>query len=158
MKLELRNVTYGYDPAFPILQNVTFTLETGEVLCLLGANGCGKSTLFKTMLGLMPLQAGEITLDGSDITSWPARKLSRTMSYVCQQHDPPFPYKVRDIVMLGNANKVGYLRQPRPKDFLVAEQVMSDLGIYDLRNEPYSDISGGELQLVMKKSFIENLE
>ena len=51
--------------------------------------------------------------------------------------------------MLGNANKVGYLRQPRPKDFLVAEQVMSDLGIYDLRNEPYSDISGGELQLVM---------
>ena len=149
MKLELRNVTYGFDPDYPIQQNVSFTVEEGSICCLLGANGCGKSSLFNAILGLVPVLRGEITLDGNSLAKWPARKLSRALGYVTQSHEPPFPYKVRDVVMLGNAGRLGYAKQPGVKDYLRAEQVMHDLGIYELRNEPYSDISGGELQLVM---------
>ncbi|MDO4501704.1 MAG: ABC transporter ATP-binding protein [Coriobacteriia bacterium] len=149
MKLEIRNITYGFDPELPVQSNVSFSMETGEICCLLGANGCGKSSLFNAILGLVPVYRGDITLDGNNVRDWPARKLSRVLGYVAQTHEPPFPYKVRDVVMLGNAGRLGYTKQPKPKDYLAAEKVMHDLGIYELRNTPYSDISGGELQLVM---------
>lgn len=149
MRLELRNVTYGHDLDYPTQQNVSFAVETGTVCCLLGANGCGKSSLFNAILGLTPLHGGEIVLDGNDISRWSARKLSRVLGYVPQGHEPPFPYRVRDVVMLGCAGRLGYVRQPSPKDYLKVEKVMHDLGIYELRDEPYTDISGGELQLVM---------
>ena len=149
MRLELQNVSFGYDPRHPLQSNLTFTVETGEICCVLGPNGCGKSTLFKAILGVLPITRGKITIDNADLSRYGARKLSQYLSFVAQTHDPPFPYKVRDVVMLGRANRVGYLRQPTAKDYQIAEQAMHDLGIFDLRDRVYTDLSGGQLQLVL---------
>lgn len=145
----MRDAHVGYEKGKAIQRFVNFSVESGEVCCVLGPNGCGKSTMFKSVLGLIPLLSGKATVDGDDISAWSASRLADTMAYVSQSHTPPFPYQVKDVVLLGRINKVGYLGQPTANDYHIVENAMIDMGIYDLRDEVYTDISGGELQLVM---------
>lgn len=150
MRLSLRDVSVGYDKNAPIQKYVNFSVESGEVCCVLGPNGCGKTTLVKTVLGLLPPLAGSITLDGDDVTKWSAPRLSDAMAYVAQKHEQPFPFQVKDVVMLGRINKVKTLGgQPSREDYNIVENALNDMGIYHLRDMPYMDISGGELQMVM---------
>ena len=149
MKLEVINAQCGYTKDKPVQSNINFTAQTGEIVCMLGPNGCGKSTVFKSILGLLDLQSGKITLNGEDVSKWSAGKLAEAMAYVGQSHNPPFPYQVKDVVLLGRISKIGVTGQPSDKDYEIAENAMIDMGIEHLRDEAYSDISGGELQLVM---------
>lgn len=150
MRLSLRDVSIGYDRNKPIQKFVNLAVDSGDVCCILGPNGCGKTTLIKTILGMQPLISGSITIDGDDITKWSARRLSDAMAYVAQKHDQPFPFQVKDVVMLGRINRVkGMGGQPSKDDYNIVENAMNDMGIYHLRDMPYNDISGGELQMVM---------
>lgn len=148
MKLEIRNAACGYGKK-AVLENISFEVNTGEICCLLGPNGVGKTTLFKTLLKLMPPLAGEVRIDGQNIASWSARKLASYTAYVSQFHVPPFPYIVEDVVLLGRLNSVGYFGQPKPYDYDIRDRALSDMGIEHLRGRVYTDISGGERQLVM---------
>ena len=148
MKLEARDVQCGWEEGKPIQRYVSFSVENGQICCILGSNGCGKSTLLKTMLGLIPRQAGSITLDGKDIDKCSPKERASKLAYVSQAHQPPFAYRVRDVVLLGRTARLGS-PQPRSEDYYVADNALSDMGIYHLRNALYTDISGGELQLVM---------
>lgn len=150
MRLSLRDVSIGYDKNKPIQKFVSLAVNSGEVCCVLGPNGCGKTTLVKTILGMLPLISGSITIDGDDITKWSARRLSDSIAYVAQKHDQPFPFQVKDVVMLGRINRVkGMGGQPSKNDYNIVENVMNEMGIWHLRDMPYNDISGGELQMVM---------
>jgi len=111
MKLALRDVAIGYDKDKLLQKFVNFTVQTGEVCCVLGPNGCGKTTLIKTILGMQPLFDGRITVDGDDVTKWGASRLSDTMAYVAQRHEQSFPFQVKDVVMLGRINKVRALAE-----------------------------------------------
>lgn len=149
MKLEVRDASCGYDRRRPALTNVNLAVSSGEVLCVLGPNGVGKSTLFKSILGLIPLLGGQALIDGEDISRWSPARMADVAAYVAQSHTPPFPYQVKDVVMLGRVSKVGPTGTPGVEDVRVVEGAMEDMGIRDLRDVPYTDISGGELQLVM---------
>ena len=148
MRLEVKDLSCGYEKKEPVQRFVNFSVESGEVCCVLGPNGCGKTTLFKTLLGLMPPKAGSIMIDGEDVTKWSPKRLASTVAYASQSHVPPFPYRVKDVVLLGRINKLG-ASQPSEQDYLIAENAMHDMGILDLKDEPYTNISGGQLQLVM---------
>lgn len=139
----------GYDKKHPILKYINFNVKEGDVCCLLGPNGCGKSTLFKSMLGLIPLLGGKVTVDGEDTANWSPSRMASTMAYVSQTHTPPFPYQVKDVVMLGRVNSIGYMGKPSANDHKIVEQAMVDMGVYEMCDKPYTEISGGELQLVM---------
>ena len=150
MKLVVRDATIGYPRCEPLQTRVNLSVAGGEVCCVLGPNGCGKSTLIKTILGLNPLMAGSITFDGDDMTHWSAKKLSEHVAYVAQTHHQPFPFLVKEVVMLGRTGKVSALGgQPSRKDYNIVESALEEMGIRHLRDVPYVDISGGELQLVM---------
>ncbi len=150
MKMMLRDVAVGYDRNKPVQKYVNFSVDSGEICCVLGPNGCGKTTLVKTILGMMPLLDGSITMDGDDMTKWRAGRLSDYIAYVAQKHDQPFPFQVKDVVMLGRINRVaGVTGQPTNDDYHIVQNAMRDMGVYHLRDMPYSDISGGELQMVM---------
>lgn len=149
MKLEVKDANVGYEKGKAVQRYVNFSVESGEVCCVLGPNGCGKTTMFKSVLGLIPLQSGKVTVDGDDISKWSPSRLADTMAYVSQNHTPPFPYQVKDVVLLGRINKVGTMGQPTAKDYEIVERAMQDMGVYDLRDKVYTDISGGQLQLVM---------
>lgn len=150
MKLTLRDVAVGYDSAKPVQKFINFTVQSGEVCCVLGPNGCGKTTLVKSILGMVPLLDGKIAIDGADMTKWSAARLSQQVAYVAQKHSQPFPFQVKDVVMLGRVNKTrGMSSQPTRQDYNIVENAMKEMDIYHLRNKPYLDISGGELQMVM---------
>lgn len=149
MKLELRNVCCGYDIDNVVLRDVTFSVESGEICCLLGPNGVGKTTLFRSILKLMSLMDGEIRINGDNIALWGPPRLAKYMAYVSQTHVPPFPYLVKDVVLLGRVHSTGYFSQPKKQDYEIAENAMQEMGIHHLRSREYTDISGGERQLVM---------
>ncbi|MFT9056063.1 MAG: ABC transporter ATP-binding protein, partial [Ethanoligenens sp.] len=117
--------------------------------CLLGPNGVGKTTLFKTILGFLKIMGGEITLDGESTRKWPQKKLARAMGYVPQAHDPPFPYTVMEVVLLGRIAHVSWMSSPSRKDREIAEHALESLGIARLRDKYYTEISGGERQMVL---------
>lgn len=149
MRLEVTDATCGYEKGKAAQRYVNFSVQSGEVCSVLGPNGVGKSTLFKSILGLIPLQGGKVTVDGDDISKWSPKRLADTMAYVSQAHIPPFSYQVKDVVLLGRVNKMGLAGQPSAEDYNIAENAMNDMGVYHLRDKVYTDISGGELQLVM---------
>lgn len=150
MRLVVRDVSIGYDDAEPVQRHVNFSVEDGDVCCVLGPNGCGKTTLVKTILGINPLIEGSITLDGADVTKFSATKLADKVAYVAQGHQQPFPFAVKDVVMLGRLSKTRSMSgKPTARDYNIVENAMAEMDISHLRERPYVDLSGGELQMVM---------
>jgi len=148
MNLTLERVTGGYGHR-TVIHEVEFTLEPGEVVCLLGANGCGKTTLFKMILRLLHPTSGCVRLGGEDIAHWPQRQLARTLAYVPQMHAPPFAFLVRDIVLMARAAHLPPFASPDKSDRRIADEALDSLGILDLAEARYTEISGGERQLVL---------
>lgn len=146
--LRVEDLSFGYGGK-PVGQEVGFALEPGEVICLLGPNGGGKTTLFKTMLGLLRPLGGRVTLGGEDIAGWKRETLARHIAYVPQAHSAFFPFTVRDIVLMGRASRVGLFATPGAVDRTAAEAALAALGIGRLADRAYTEISGGERQLTL---------
>lgn len=148
MTLAVERLGFGYSGR-SVGRDVTFTLGAGEVLCLLGPNGGGKTTLFKTILGLLPPQEGRVLIDGDDIARWPRRRLAQVMAYVPQAHTAFFPFSVRDIVLMGRTAHIGLFATPSRCDIAAADAALETLGIAALADRAYTQISGGERQLTL---------
>jgi iron complex transport system ATP-binding protein len=132
-----------------VVRDVSLGLDSGEVFSLLGANGSGKTTLFKAILGLLRPHKGRILVDGQDIASWQRRELARAIAYVPQAHTPPFAFSVRDVVLMARTAHLGLTGSPGRRDWLIADDALSTLGISNLAGAHYTEISGGERQLVL---------
>jgi iron complex transport system ATP-binding protein len=148
MRLEIRDATLGYGRK-PVLTNVCLTLETGETVCILGRNGAGKTTLFKSVLGLLPLLSGQILLNGKDTGKWQRQHFARMVAYVPQAHSLPFPYKVEDVVLFGRTAHLSRFASPDRKDRRIAGECMERLHIAHLKDRIFTQLSGGEQQLVI---------
>jgi iron complex transport system ATP-binding protein len=146
--LEVQNVTCGYGER-EVIHGVSFTLEAGNILCLLGANGSGKTTLFKAILGLLPVTGGRICFDNNDIAGWSRRKAASTFAYVPQAHTPPFSFAVRDVVLMARSAHLKLFSTPGRLDREIAEEALNSLNISHLAGARYTELSGGERQLVL---------
>ncbi|MDI6604371.1 MAG: ABC transporter ATP-binding protein [Thermoanaerobacteraceae bacterium] len=148
MKLEIKNVSCGYGTKI-VLKDFSIKVSSGEILCLLGPNGVGKTTLFKTILRFLKLHSGEIQLNGEDIKYWSRKKLAKTIGYVPQAHTPPFPFSVLDVVVMGRTAHLGVFSSPSKEDLTIAEKALETLGVSFLKDRIYTEISGGERQMVL---------
>jgi ABC-type cobalamin/Fe3+-siderophores transport system ATPase subunit len=148
MRLSVEDVTAGYGRK-TVVHGISLAIESGEVLCLLGANGSGKTTLFKTILGLLRPSAGRVCIDGADIAHCSRVALARALGYVPQAHTPPFPFRVRDVVLMARSAHLRVFSSPGRRDVAVAEAALERLNILRLADELYTEVSGGERQLVL---------
>jgi iron complex transport system ATP-binding protein len=146
--LELDGVSCGYGNR-RVLDKVELAVGERENVCILGPNGVGKTTLFRTILGTLPGLEGEIRVDGRNVRRIPRRERARLMAYVPQAHTAPFPFKVMDVVLAGRTAHIGLTAHPTKHDEAVAASSLARMGIDDLAQRPYTELSGGERQLVL---------
>jgi iron complex transport system ATP-binding protein len=146
--LEAQSLAFGF-PGRTIGRDVSFSLNAGEVMCVLGPNGGGKTTLFRTLLGLLAPHGGAIRLEQASIEGFSRTEIAKLIGYVPQGHSGYFAYTVRDFVLMGRTAHVGIFASPSRKDQAVAEQVIASLGMTHLADRPVTEISGGERQLAL---------
>ena len=148
MSIEIRDLRIGYGSG-DVLRRVSFTAASGALTSVLGPNGVGKSTLFRCMLGLMKNYTGSITVDGRDTRRLSAAALAKILAYIPQSHYPSFNYSVFNMVLMGTTSQVSLLSSPGEKQRAAAAEALERVGVGHLRDKGYTNISGGERQLVL---------
>ena len=148
MVLTAEDLTIGYGRR-PIARGISLRLEPGSITCLLGPNGVGKTTLFKTLLGLIPALGGHVSIAGSDIAGLTREAVARRVAYVPQAYQSDFAYTVLDLVVMGRTAHLGAFAAPRPADYAVAMDALASLGLAGLAGRDANRISGGQRQLAL---------
>jgi iron complex transport system ATP-binding protein len=148
MILQVDKLSCGYGSK-TVLEDISFSVANRECMCLLGPNGVGKTTLFKTILGLLKPMSGDILLDGANRNSFSIRELAKQVAFVPQAHIPPFPFTAQEVVSLGRTAHLGLFSSPSSEDMKIAIKAMEMLNILHLKDTVYTQISGGERQMVM---------
>lgn len=141
--IEFRNVSFAYDAEHPVLKNISLTVEDGEAVGIIGANGTGKSTLMKLLLGLMPCE-GEILVDGLTVEKKNLPAIRRKLGYVLQDSDNQmFMPTVYEDMMFGPRN-YGLSREEAEQK---VDAVLEKLGLQELKHRYNHKISGGEKRM-----------
>jgi iron complex transport system ATP-binding protein len=148
MSLAGHALTIGYSDRV-VGRGLDVAVTQGEVLALLGPNGGGKTTLLKTLLGLLAPQAGKVSIGGRPLASFSIAERARQIAYVPQVHTPTFAFSVEAVVLMGRTAHGSLFSRPSAKDRAVAARVLAQFGIAHLTQRPYTMISGGERQLVL---------
>jgi len=146
--LDVQSLAFGF-PGRTIGCDVSFTLGAGDVLCVLGPNGGGKTTLFRTLLGLLAPHAGSVQLGSVSLQDLSRPEIARQVGYVPQGHAAYFAYTVREFVLMGRTAHLGVFSAPGRKDREISERSLQSLGIAHLADQPVTEISGGERQLAL---------
>lgn len=146
--LSLKNVSAGYD-GIDIINNISFDLHPGENLCILGPNGCGKTTLVKAISGIIESR-GSITFNNKKIGEMKRKELASNMAVMSQISSVYFSYTVYETVLLGRYvhmkgnSLMGYSKRDRE----YAMECIKKVGLYDLKDKQINILSGGQLQRV----------
>ena len=149
MIIEVNNSSYGWLGRPALFEGVSLSLDRGEVLAILGPNGIGKTTLLKSLIGLIPWKKGATFVESKDIKSYKVSDLYKIISYVPQAKTPPFSLTAMEMILLGRNPHINIVSSPKQKDYEIAHQVIDRLGIEYLTDVKVNKMSGGELQMVL---------
>jgi iron complex transport system ATP-binding protein len=148
MVLKVERLSFGYGKRL-VLQGVELELNKGEILVLLGPNGCGKTTLLKCINRILKPMNGVVFIEGKNYFEMSEKEIARSIGYVPQDHKPPFPYRVLDFVLLGRSPYLGIFSSPGEEDRMIALESLRAVGIEHFADRAYTELSGGERQLVL---------
>ena len=146
--MQVSDASFSYDGQHNIFENINFSVQKGDVFCILGPNGTGKTTLIKCINGLMKLSSGKILFNEKNIYSLSKSEIAKNIGYIPQIHNSTFPFSVLDVVLMGRSPHLEMFASPGEKDIKIAEESLKTLNITHMRDVPYTEISGGEQQLV----------
>lgn len=146
--IDISMLTFSYG-RHVVLDGLSFGVPRGKITCLMGQNGCGKTTLIDTVMGLNRYKSGSIKLDGTEVAEMKPPAIARKIAFVPQLHTITFPYTVKEIVLMGRTAYTGLFGAPGKDDETIAEEALKKVGISEYAARPYSQLSGGEIKLVL---------
>lgn len=149
MIISISHLSVGYSPSLPVISDINIEVKSGQLTCLIGENGIGKSTLLKTLAGFLPKMGGDLLLDNRDIHSFSQRELARQVSIVLTQKPDVQNLTTEEIIGLGRSPYTGFFGRLRADDRTVVDDAITAVGIEKLRGRMIQTLSDGERQKVM---------
>lgn len=146
--IEINGISFEYLRNHLILDNIHASIESGQLITLLGPNGVGKSTLLNCITGLLFPANGEILLNNKRIDALSRKTIARNIAYVPQKTTVSFDYSVLEFVVMGRTSHMGVFSLPSNEDYMSAEKALSRLDVINLKDRLVSELSGGEQQKV----------
>ncbi|GAB4268550.1 MAG: ABC transporter ATP-binding protein [Candidatus Rifleibacteriota bacterium] len=146
--LVVENLGFAYD-GLQVLSEISFNIAEGKITTILGPNGSGKTTLLKLILGLLQPAKGTIRLFEKNLEEYSLKERAKLLAYVPQKHAPAFSYNVIDVVAMGRHPHGSLFQGTTRHDLEISESSLERLGITHLKDRPYTELSGGEQQLVL---------
>jgi iron complex transport system ATP-binding protein len=146
--LKIERLTVAYDSRV-VLQDVSFGVDSGEVVALVGPNGAGKSTLIRAASGVVPLRQGEVHINGSRLSSLSTMERARYLAVVPQARSLPPAFSVYETVLLGRTPHLGWLGRSGPQDRERVRYALEQTEMLALADRPVGELSGGEQQRVL---------
>ena len=147
--IKAENLTFAYNNNKTLFRKVSFELKKGEVMAVLGANGVGKTTMMRCMMGFLKLKEGDVWINGVNTKSMNQSRFWRNISYVPQAKNLVFGYPVLDMVVMGLSQQVKFGYTPSKEEYEKAYELLKEMELEDLAHRSCNSISGGQLQLVL---------
>lgn len=144
--VEVKNLFVSYGET-PVLSDVSLAFPPGQITGVLGPNGCGKSTLLKAALGLIPIQGGQVLVEGRALSTLSPREVAQQAAYLAQSRSVP-SITARRMVLHGRFPYLSYPRRYRPEDYQMADQALQWTDAADLSHRLMEELSGGQRQKV----------
>ena len=145
--IEIKKITLAYQKE-NVIENLSMKFEKGEFCALLGPNGAGKSTLLKAIIGYMEPISGEIEIDRTSLKKWHHLELAKQIAIIPQDFQLQFDYTVEELILMGRFPYLGYWQNYSKNDRKVVDDILKQLDLSRLKNEQYSQLSGGERRRV----------
>jgi iron complex transport system ATP-binding protein len=149
MILDAHGLSFHYHNSRTIFKDVNFCVDKGEVFSILGINGAGKSTLLNCLSNLITPQEGKIFFDGKPVKEMSIQQVAKNIGYVPQQHNAVYSYTVLEFTVMGRTPHIGTFATPSENDYAIASGALERMGVSHLAEKAYTEISGGERQLVL---------
>lgn len=146
--LKVDNLSCGYLPNKPVIKNMSFSVDEGDFVGIVGPNGSGKTTLLRAIIGLLAIQKGEVLVSNQRIDQLEQREIARRIAFVPQMMEPVAGFSVEEMVLLGRTPYFGRFFFETEKDYNAVDWALSELKIEKLRDRPVTKLSGGEFQRV----------
>ena len=149
MNITLEHLSVGYKGFPPVVSNINVEIKSGELTCLIGSNGIGKSTLLKTLTGFLPKLSGRLLLDGRDINMLSQRERAKYISIVLTYKSDVQNLSVTEMVGMGRMPYTGFWGKLNTSDQTIVAEAIEMVGIEHLKNRMIQTLSDGERQKVM---------
>lgn len=149
MSLNAVNLSYSYIPGRLALHDINLSLIEGGATFILGGNGSGKTTLIQCLCGIRHPRSGSVQINGTNLHELHPLQRARLIGFVPQIHEPVFTYSIYQVVLMGRAPYLGTFSAPQKADHERVAQALHALGLWKLRDRPYTAISGGEQRLTL---------
>jgi len=146
--IQIEDLVAGYIPRKPILKGISFNVKEGHFVGIVGPNGCGKTTLLRTIIGLLVKEAGSIIIGNHRIENLSRRELARRIAFVPQLMEPVEGFTVEELVLLGRTPYFDRFSFENEDDYDAVQWAIKELGIEKLKDRSVTELSGGEFQRV----------
>jgi len=147
MEIQLENVSFRYDEKL-VLEAITFNMEKGQIIGILGPNGSGKTTLLRCIAGVLKLDGGTISINNKNVQNYKRKELAQILSVVPQIGSLTAGFTVFETVLMGRYPHLGLVHRESETDYQIVNSTLERVGLTHLVNRDTSELSGGEKQLV----------
>jgi len=149
VELKASHLSFAYDPGQTILHDISLKISSGEILFILGRNGSGKTTLLSCLAGLLKSETGSVMLNNRSLSEFNSSEKAQLIGLIPQMHVPVFAYSVHELVLMGRAPYLSWIGSPSKEDREIVDHALEQVGLYELKDRAFSEISGGEQQLAL---------